>query len=55
MFTQCAGLLQQLVNQCGFAMINMGDDGYISEVIYHDGFQLDSEELSARKLHALPA
>ena len=38
--TQGARLLQQLVNQCGFTMVNMGDDGDISKVIYHDGFQI---------------
>ena len=40
MLAHCAGLLQQLVDECGFAMINVGDDGDISEVVYHDWFQL---------------
>ena len=35
----CAGLLQQLVDKCGFAMIDMGDDGNISKGFYHGGFQ----------------
>jgi hypothetical protein len=38
--THRAGLLQQLVNQGGFTMIYMGDDGYISEVFDHGNFQL---------------
>jgi len=33
-------LLQQLVNERGFAMINMGDDSDISEIIYHGRFHL---------------
>jgi hypothetical protein len=35
MLAHGAGLLQQLVDQRGFAMINMGDDGDISKGIYH--------------------
>jgi hypothetical protein len=30
-----AGLLQKLVNQGGFAMVNVCDDGDISEFFYH--------------------
>jgi hypothetical protein len=30
-----AGLLQKLVNQGGFAMVNVSDDGDISEFFYH--------------------
>jgi hypothetical protein len=40
MLTHGSRLLQQLVDQRGFAMIYVGDDGDISEVLYHGGFQL---------------
>ena len=32
---QGAGLLQQLVDQSGFAVVNVGDNGNISEVLDH--------------------
>jgi hypothetical protein len=32
---ESAGLLQKLVNEGGFAMVNVSDDGNISEFFYH--------------------
>jgi hypothetical protein len=40
MFTHRAGLLQQLIDEGGFAMIDVGDDGDISEIVNHGCFQL---------------
>ena len=34
-FTQRAGLFQQFVHQCGFAMVDMGNNGYVSQVCDH--------------------
>src|SRR5699024_5873589 len=31
-FTECAGLLQHAVDEGGFAVVNVGDDGYITEL-----------------------
>jgi hypothetical protein len=31
-FTECAGLLQHAVDKGGFAVVNVGDDGNISEL-----------------------
>src|SRR5699024_9454714 len=31
-FTECAGLLQHAVDEGGFVVVNVGDDGYITEL-----------------------
>jgi hypothetical protein len=56
MITHGAGLLQQLIHECGLAMIDVGDDGDISEILNHDFIPFEpSVGLSARKVHALGA